>query len=222
MTAGCTDADVGKLLHPYELGHLTKTERDRFEAHLLGCEYCAQELQVFERAADTLISSVDVRAMSAAYAQERPSYLVRLRRALWPQERLLLRPALAWGLVVLLLFPAYLGIRSGPGEKPEAATTILLTGTRSVSVSPAADGRPIVLYFRVPNHRAGASYEITLVSEAGLVIHREADFDLIDDREMGTLLIPPRRISGGAYRLVINGSDGQRIYEYSFTIAETP
>jgi hypothetical protein len=218
MSPRCTDGDVGKLLHPYELGHLSESERDRFESHLLACDHCARELETFERPAEVLVSSVDVRALATEYAQERTSYLSRLKQAFWPQERLVLRPALAWGLVVLLIFPAYLGLRSGGMDVPTPATTILLTGTRSVSVPPTSGNRPVVLYFRVPGHRAGTVYEISLESESGELVHRDDTFSAIDDREMGTLLLPAERIGSGQYRLGIRGTDGTQIYEYSFTV----
>ena len=40
----CKDEDIGKLIGSYELGLLTKDEKQRFEDHLVDCEYCFQSL----------------------------------------------------------------------------------------------------------------------------------------------------------------------------------
>lgn len=40
----CKDQEVGKLIGGYELGLLNDEEKQRFENHLLECEYCFQSL----------------------------------------------------------------------------------------------------------------------------------------------------------------------------------
>ena len=40
----CTDPGTGSMVGSYELGVLTGTEKRRFEAHLLQCDHCFQEL----------------------------------------------------------------------------------------------------------------------------------------------------------------------------------
>jgi hypothetical protein len=40
----CKDEDIGKLIGSYELGFLSEDEKQRFEGHLLDCEYCFQSL----------------------------------------------------------------------------------------------------------------------------------------------------------------------------------
>jgi tetratricopeptide (TPR) repeat protein len=49
MTATqCKNPDIGRLIHHYEMGQLDDTDRDRFEDHLLDCDYCADEVERME------------------------------------------------------------------------------------------------------------------------------------------------------------------------------
>lgn len=43
----CTDPEIGKLIFMYELKLLSTEERERFEDHLLSCEYCMDEVWRF-------------------------------------------------------------------------------------------------------------------------------------------------------------------------------
>jgi len=42
---GCIDPQVGELITQYELGQLSDEERDRFEEHLMDCDFCRRELE---------------------------------------------------------------------------------------------------------------------------------------------------------------------------------
>jgi hypothetical protein len=42
---GCTNEELGRLMTRYEAGQLSDEERDRFEEHLLDCDFCFQELK---------------------------------------------------------------------------------------------------------------------------------------------------------------------------------
>jgi len=41
----CVNEEFGKLISQYELGCLSDEERDRFEEHLMECDFCLQELE---------------------------------------------------------------------------------------------------------------------------------------------------------------------------------
>lgn len=41
----CRDPQVGELIAQYEMGQLGDEDRDRFEEHLLDCEFCRRELE---------------------------------------------------------------------------------------------------------------------------------------------------------------------------------
>ncbi|MCU0610729.1 MAG: zf-HC2 domain-containing protein [Candidatus Eisenbacteria bacterium] len=53
---GCTDHEAGSLLAAYEWGLLASAEEDAFEAHLIGCAACAQELSQAGRVGDAIRS----------------------------------------------------------------------------------------------------------------------------------------------------------------------
>jgi len=41
----CRDPQVGELITQYEMGELSDEERDRFEEHLMDCDFCRRELE---------------------------------------------------------------------------------------------------------------------------------------------------------------------------------
>lgn len=45
MKNHCTDQETGKLITLYELGKLREDQQERFEQHLMDCDFCLQELQ---------------------------------------------------------------------------------------------------------------------------------------------------------------------------------
>lgn len=45
----CSDPRFERMLHAYELGLITDSDRDELEMHLIECEYCFKKIQNFER-----------------------------------------------------------------------------------------------------------------------------------------------------------------------------
>jgi tetratricopeptide (TPR) repeat protein len=64
------------LLHAYELGLLSDSDRDRLEEHMLNCAECLKAVAAFEKNADLIVSDPDVRSLLqdlVANPQERRS-----------------------------------------------------------------------------------------------------------------------------------------------------
>jgi len=225
VSAQCTAPDVGKLLHAYEIGQLSEGEIQDFEAHVIECESCLNELTLLEQPLAAMLSEERLRSLIERAAtrestsREDPKSLIEwLKKAFWPEGNWLLKPALAYAAVVLLIYPAYLGLRSSGPSEPQVATTILLNTTRSVSAPSVADDSPVVLFFRVFGHTQGSSYDISLWTEADELLYRNPAFTSVDARQMGTLSLPAGMIEAGGYRLVIIRPDSTTVREYSFEL----
>ncbi|MDH4156906.1 MAG: zf-HC2 domain-containing protein, partial [candidate division Zixibacteria bacterium] len=50
----CTDKQLGRLLHAWELGMLSPSDQDALEAHLIDCPYCQKEARHLLRASELL------------------------------------------------------------------------------------------------------------------------------------------------------------------------
>jgi len=225
VSAQCINSDVGKLLHAYEIGQLSEGDVCEFEAHVIECRSCLDELISMEQSVAAMIKDEKLRSLIERAATHESTDRVaptglfdRLKGAFWPEGNWLFKPALAYAAVALLLYPAYLGLRSPGPDGPQVATTILLNTTRSVSAAPVAGDIPVVLFFRVFGHTEGDSYDLSLWTEADELLYRNPAFTAVDNRQMGTLSLPAGMIGSGGYRLVITRPDGSTVRDYPFEL----
>ena len=88
----CNDPAVGELLAAYEFGLLAEEERARFEAHMRGCEACAEELYRLAPFV-TAMTADPGRARQALEAEstERPGQALEHPSLAWAQVRAWLR-----------------------------------------------------------------------------------------------------------------------------------
>lgn len=221
----CIDKEIGQLLPAYELGALSEGDEDLFEIHLMQCEHCFNEVSSFQRQTGVLRDSGRVRgAMVQPADPSQPSNLMTtLLGHLWPDARLLFRPAVSILLVILLALPAYLGIRglvkSRPGVRPAQMIRLLpnrANGNRTLSVRSGDDA---VISFGLPEYVPGASYSVSIVDGEGEAVIQLDSFDLIDDRGMGQIIIPHELIRPGSYQLTVLRSsptttDGEYVYSF--------
>jgi len=223
----CTDPEVGRLLHAYEMGALAEDDAKSFEVHLLRCVHCFTEVQVFDRHTTLLRSDPEVRSEVGRHSGrvvERLSFSERLRKYLWPDVPLLFRPAVSILIVLLLIYPAYLGLTSGPSNHIAAVSSISLLPHRSAS-GPAVDipqGRALVLSFACPGVVPGAEYEVTIIGRSQNVVYHTSSFRDFDSFEIGRLLVPTGVLGSGSYTLKVvgQGEDSEEIaQQYSFNIA---
>ena len=59
----CTDEQAGRLLHDYELGLLSESDKQRFELHLYECEYCLAEVRDFSDVVHILSRDPEARSI---------------------------------------------------------------------------------------------------------------------------------------------------------------
>jgi len=53
----CMNPEIGNLISHYEMGVLDESDRDRFEEHLLECDFCAQEVESMYAASTALLAN---------------------------------------------------------------------------------------------------------------------------------------------------------------------
>ncbi|MDD4051279.1 MAG: zf-HC2 domain-containing protein [candidate division Zixibacteria bacterium] len=222
----CTDADVGALLHAYELGGLTEADVTRFEIHLLQCDRCFEAVRVFAPWAELLRTDNEVRGLvhDATKAPEAAdSRLSRLGRYLWPPWPLVFRPAMIYLLVLVLLYPAYRGLRHVTTRPVEAIQTITLVPSRSAVVEGAVlqSGRDAAITFVFRGAQPGETYRVRLTTEKGRVVYEEEAFTGFDKYETGQILFPAEHMRPGAYVLELTdprGNPPQNRQVYNFRI----
>ena len=140
----CLDPEVGRMLHAFELGILTEQESVIFEQHLLRCEHCFQNLSAFQAEAEALTRDNAVQEMISELATttgDRGRQRETFWRKLWPKTSLIYKPAVYWLLIVLLAYPAYLGIRQSSQREPKAVQGISLFPVRSAGLHRKPPGR---------------------------------------------------------------------------------
>ncbi len=58
----CSNTNIGKMLHLYELGLLSEEDLQKFELHLLDCDFCYNNVQKFKPIADHINHYPEVRS----------------------------------------------------------------------------------------------------------------------------------------------------------------
>ncbi len=215
----CNDQKLGTLLHAYELRALADPERENFELHLMHCDHCLKELREFENYAEVLERSSIARKLVDQQLGCRPETLW---RRLWPVAPLLLKPAVLYGLLVLLAIPAFIGItsRSSGYQDIRPVPSLVLSPIRStespsISSSGGTEGVAFILF---PDAVLGKNYELRITDETGNVTATRSDIRF-DANGGTTLLLPLAKMRPGVYRLAIidpaqSGDIGTRVYQF--------
>lgn len=223
MDKTCSQREIGVLLHAWELDILTETDRERFELHLLHCDFCADEVAQIQ--AEMIMLKDDPSVLSdagrARSAEDLSRRGTRFWRYLWPEHKpMWARPVVAYLAVLLLAYPAYLGVRDngeGTVRHVQSVTLVPVRSPIAVSVVCPADQDLSVTYIYDAS-RAGDHYRVTLVSAAGDTIH-SASNQSTGDHHVGHLLVPHRYVRPGTWSLVIEPDEqsepgGRQEYEF--------
>lgn len=228
MKNQCTNPKLGEMIHAYELNALSEEKRDQFEIHLLECESCFEEVRSFEARADIILNDPEVRRDLKAAAVETSGENIRtgiFRRFLWPEAPFILRPAVAFILILLLLYPAYLGLRRSSNQLARPVVSVGLFPTRSngieaVSVTPGMD---LVVSFVYHGATPGTVYRVNISDESGLLVFHDDNYSDFDRYEIGNVLVPGRYLHPGKYVVTIaetggKRTDGRQVYEFRIEI----
>jgi hypothetical protein len=223
----CVNVRVGMLLHAYELGLLEGRDLEQFELHALECEHCCHELSAAEGSMRLLKESRKVRAEierdGALDGQgERAHDRGQGRAHIWITSRPL-SMALA-AMIVLLLYPAYLGLRGAGGNSFRGVQVLTLAPVRSQTM-PILHKSPTdwaTLTFVYPRAGSGERYKVEISNADGTVVFRDTTFGPFSDYSTAHLLLQVNDLQVGDYRLVLTDPHGNPALpeqQYLFRIA---
>jgi len=133
----CSDKRYRDLLHAYELGMLDADRRRAFEAHLLECDACYEQVRRFQEASRLLNQDSEIRDLAArAGADEGPERRPARRAGLWSWAPVTLAAAAV--LLFLVLKPWRIEIK--PTEEAIAAGSRLVVLNFEDLSDPAGSG----------------------------------------------------------------------------------
>jgi hypothetical protein len=225
--SGCKDTNLGRLLLAYEFGALSEEEAERLEMHLVECEHCFDQLDSFAPEAALLSSNNEVKqAIIDTYNEEyseSESFLKRLGRYIWPETPIVFRPALSYLMILLLILPAYWGLKPSPTDKIRSIQVVDFMPGRPMTkrVFRISDGDEGLITFILRGATPGQNYNVAIEFEDGTVIFQDENYSDFDEYEEGRLLLPIGRMKPGDYRLIITDPRAQpplNKREHSFII----
>lgn len=222
----CIDPEVGRLLHAYELNTLDDQEVSLFEAHLLNCDHCFEEAFRFETEAQLLACDPQIRTMvkDQTADEKAPGFANLPRRLLSPKLPMPLRPAILIIVILLLLYPAYLGIVHRQNDSAYLYP-IGLAAFRSTSVDSHVlpPGNDVVLSLACPACDAEAGYALSIVEETGRVAYDNPHFTNFDKYGVGRLYLSRELLTAGLYTVTVtNAQDTRPMAVYRFRIQKSP
>jgi hypothetical protein len=223
------------LIERYHQGTLSADEEERFEAHLIGCTECQEELAV-ERSF--------VRGLRTVAAEDAARAVVRGGLLAWLSRRAAAAAVAALAVVALGLALGHLwrenerleervaalaaaeAAAGGALDAPLAGVPVVLLGVlRGADDVPTIiprSGGPYTLAVDVGADPRFTGYALTIVDAAGEVRFERHDL-LPDDLEVIQLLVPAGFLPAGEYRLAVRGSlsggEGLEIGDHRFRVA---
>jgi hypothetical protein len=222
----CTNPEIGNWIHAYELRQLTEEENEKFEIHLMECDYCFHQVRKAENVINNLMGDKEIKAEVEKMVTGETFYnrfWRPLKEHLWPDTYIVLRPALAYFIILLLLVPAYLGIKDINRTRIKHVNTLTLTPDRDVSAEKRTSDNDLLLSFIFPGAEPHKSYEVRIIAPDKKVIYENRDFREFDNNEKAFLLIAASQLKSGTYTLTIVDPGEQPPYnaqEYYFVIEE--
>ena len=220
----CIDPKTGLLLHAYELNQLSDEDAERFELHLLECESCFSEIKKFDKTAELVANDPDIRkalgeVITGTCVSE--SIWVKIWKYLWSDTLWVFKPALAYFLIILLVYPAYIGLVGIGNNKIKPVNSIFLVPERSSKTEVLSIDKDLVIGFVYRSAEVGKRYKIILKSNNDDIIFKDDNYTGFNKNEVGKLFLPFNKLKTGNYRLIIIDPQAElpiNITEYSFKI----
>lgn len=226
----CTDPEIGALLHAYELDSLSEQDIKRFEIHLLECEHCFTQAQSFVYEAALLATDDEVRNIVSRADKagvRSKSVLRKLWRHIWPDAPVILKPAIAYLLVLFMAIPAYRGLMystvADKGIGPVQVLKLVPNRSNAEEVFQISSERDGVISFVFIGALPGKSYRVVIETADGSEVKRIDNFGSFDQFGTGELIFPLVKMKVGSYRLTITDPSSESPtdeQEYLFRIKE--
>lgn len=219
----CTALEAGKLIHSYELDQLSKEDVECFETHLLECDFCSERVERLDRLMKLLTADGDVAkvlADLASEAEQGKSLWHKMKSHLWPTATFVFKPAIAYLFVLLLLYPAYLGLKNANSVRPHSIHSITLTRTRAMTRTVNAN-EDVLVSFQVSGAWPGEPLQLLVKRENGEIVYENESYAELDEYAVGRILFPAGSLASGTYELSIKRAHGDQEgphVEFKFTV----
>lgn len=216
----CTDKKIGILIHGYELGILNNDELDKFQLHLMECDYCFSQVRNFENYMSILRENAVVRAKIESSMQEPESTLSfggQLIRYLWPKTPFIFRPLIPYALLITLIVASFIVQQDGTdssGIRPVQSVRLTEMRSNGNNIVRLGPHQEVVLSFAVP--RGSNSYDITIVSEKDNTTIFQRRLTGVNEFNMGEIILPLDNLSSGNYRINIFDSRVETVDTISY------
>ncbi len=218
----CTDPKIGKLIHAYELNCIADDDLERFELHLLTCDYCVREIAGFKQQTSAMRCHPSIADLAGKVLSEgKKQWWRRAWQHLWPDTPLIFRPAVSIVVILLLVFTVWLGLRPSSPPAVSEFESVTLFPVRSTTVRIKLD-RDHVLSFVVEDAKPNECYLLEMTDSSGEIIYHNAMFQGFDAHSTGRLLIRANSLESGPKHLLISkpaGDSSTPLQVYDFIIA---
>jgi len=212
----CTNIEIGRLLHDYELDMLSAEDKHRFEMHLYDCDHCLSQARGFLDVSRIMRHDRDARAVIQNISGElNHTETEGVRKKPTPFIRYLLAAAI----VMMIAVSAYW--YSKRTETPSAMQSLELLSSRGggSDIIYLQKGGDVEISFYVAENFEGEA-DLTISSIDGDTVFYVPGFSDFNDRGLGSITLPVSDFSDGHYMLTIKPNQETGIEErvYMFRV----
>ena len=207
MNEECNDPTKGSMLHAWEIGALTEEDAEQFEEHLLKCRSCFDKVLHFSASVDLMRKDRSIRKeidRSVDGVIKHGTSAWKVRQHLWP--------VVAFTLIALLLYPAWVGLERLDGPQIRAVEVIDLVPTRSASspIDMPTLGKDFLLNISFDTDAAGKDFVIFIINAEGDTLYQEDVRSGTDSTATEAVLVPYEALSEGGCRVILMDTIGGR------------
>lgn len=211
----CTNQEMGRLLHDYELNMLSAEDKHQFELHLYECDHCLALVREFTSVSRIMKTDPDAKAIIEGVADESSDVSHgRTRKESSPFTKLLIAAVI----VAVLGIPVYLFWLQP--DKTAVVQTLELLPTRAggSDVIYLEKGGGVEINFFVSESFMGEA-DLIISSIAGDTVINTPGFSDFNDRGLGSITLPVSVFLSGHYMLTIRPDSAsgveERVYMFS-------
>lgn len=219
MSNKCNNPEIGRYLHAFELEILPEDKRTLFEEHLLSCSFCFQEVEAMKQPLEILEQQID-RVKNKTIRKEHPVTSPFRNFMEWLNTGFL-KPAYLLIIILLLIYPAYLGINSNSGKNDIVTVQeFSLHSLRGIDDQTFHydSHKDLVLNFICPEISDEKKYDVKLFTDDSLILVDIPEFDGFDKYNTGRVCLPQKSLADGRYYLEISSMDKKETYQFPFNL----
>ncbi|UCC81061.1 MAG: zf-HC2 domain-containing protein [Candidatus Zixiibacteriota bacterium] len=196
---GCTNKEMERLLHDYELDMLSADDKQQFELHLYECDHCLSLVHEFMDVSCVIRHDQDVQTIIKDISGEREnSEPERVGKKPSPFTRYLIAAII----VLVIGIPAYW--YWSQSQRMEILQTLELLSSRAGGndIIYLENGGDVKISFYISENFQGEA-ELIISSIAGDTVLHTPGFKDFNDKGVGSIRLPVSKFTDGHYMLTI-------------------